>query len=115
MRKRNWLCVALLVLFCCPAENADSVVHKFQLWGTMKQSEKLIFYQGWTNGFFVERGPRGLELANCLDVLDSEQAIAMIDKQYKEHPENWSRPITEQIIEALTSAGPCAGKNPLPK
>jgi hypothetical protein len=90
-------------------------VHKFQLWGTMKPLEKLIFYQGWTNGFFAARGQIGLELATCLDKVDSDQAIAMIDKRYKDHPEKWSHPITQQLLEALTvKGGPCEGENPLP-
>lgn len=119
-RNRNGMgiLVVLMALLACASAQADPLVHKFQLWGAMKNSEeKLIFYQGWTNGFLVARGPSGLELANCLDTnLSVEQAIAMIDKQYKGHPENWSRPITEQILQALTaSGGPCEGKNPLPK
>jgi hypothetical protein len=109
--------ITFVVLLTCAPLQADPVVHKFQIWGTMKNPlEKLIFYQGWTNGFLVARGPGGLELANCLDSdLSIDQAIAMIDKQYKEHPENWSRPITDQILHALTVEGPCEGKNPLPK
>jgi len=94
---------------------ADPVVHKFQLWGTMNPLEKLIFYQGWTNGFLVARGQSGVELATCLDKITGDQAVAMIDKRYKDHPERWSRPITQQMLEALTAeGGPCEGKNPLP-
>lgn len=105
----------LATLLVCTSVNADPVLHKFELWGTMKSPlEKLIFYQGWTNGFLAARGPRGLELATCLDGLSGEQAVAMIDKRYKNHPEQWSRPIGEQVLQALTvEGGPCEGKNPL--
>ena len=106
---------ALATLLSCVSLHADPVVHKFQLWGTMNPLEKLIFYQGWTNGFLVARGESGVELASCLDEITGEQAIAMIDKRYKDHPERWSHPITQQMLEALTAeGGPCEGKNPLP-
>lgn len=106
--------VTLVVLPACKSLGADPVLHKFQLWGTMDRVDKLNFYLGWTNGFLAARGQRGLDLANCLETLDNEQAIAMIDKQYKEHPERWSRPIGDQILQALTiEGGPCEGKNPL--
>jgi hypothetical protein len=105
----------LIAVFLCATANADSVLHKFELWGTLRNPvEKLIFYQGWTNGFLGGRGIRGIELANCLEDLSAEQAIAMIDKRYKDRPDQWSRPIGEQIIQALTvKGGPCEGKNPL--
>jgi len=39
----------------------------------------------------------------------------VIDKRYKDHPEKWSHPITQQLLEALTvKGGPCEGENPLP-
>ena len=66
---------------------------------------------GWSNGFLQSRGPGANELMNCLNGMDAEQAVAMIDKYYKEHPERWSRPFGEEIPEALTVAGgPCQGK-----
>jgi hypothetical protein len=94
---------------------ADPVAHKFRLWGDLHpkltQGEKMILYWGWTNGFFQGRGPQGLKFANCLETIATDQAIAMIDKQYKDHPEKWSDFLGEQIIEALTVAGgPCEGK-----
>jgi hypothetical protein len=42
---------------------------------------------GWSNGFLQSRGPGANELMNCLNGMDAEQAVAMIDKYYKEHPE----------------------------
>lgn len=95
----------LVTLLACASLYADPVVHKFQLWGTMNPLEKLIFYQGWTNGFLVARGQSGVELATCLDKITGDQAIAMIDKRYKDHPERWSRPITQQMLQALTAEG----------
>ena len=45
--------------------------------------------------------------------LSTRQAIAMIDKQYKDHPERWSRFLGDEIIAALTvSGGPCEGAGP---
>jgi hypothetical protein len=78
----------LVVLLTCTPLQADPVVHKFQLWGTMKDpTQKLIFYLGWTNGFLVAKGLGGLDLAKRLDSdLGIDQALAMIDKQYKDHP-----------------------------
>ena len=106
--------VFVTLLVCVPLQ-ADHVLQPFRYWATMNKLDKLNFYIGWANGFFVARGQRGLEFANCLEALDSEQALAMIDKRYKDHPEKWSNPITQQILEALTvRGGPCEGKNPLP-
>lgn len=106
---------ALVTLLASVPVQADHLLHPFRYWGTMKELDKLNFYIGWTNGFFVARGQHGLEFANCLEAIDSQQALAMIDKRYKDYPEKWSNPITQQILEALTMKGsPCEGKNPLP-
>jgi|SRR5579862_3174045 len=105
--------VFLVILFTVSV-NADPVLHKFEYWGKITPLEKLAFYWGWTNGFLVARGPRAVELANCLSDLSPDQSIAIIDKQYKEHPEKWSNPIGQQMLEALTTkGGACEGKNPL--
>lgn len=103
-----------LTLFFCTAVNGDPVIHKFEYWGKMNPVEKIAFYYGWTNGFLPGRGTRSLELADCLENISADQALAMIDKQYKEHPEKWGSPIGLQILETLTASGsPCEGKNPL--
>jgi len=40
-----------------------------------------------------------------------EQAIAMIDKYYKDHPEEWSQPAGMEMYIALTiETGPCPYK-----
>jgi hypothetical protein len=102
------------ILLACGLSNASPVVHKFELWGSGTELDKISLYWGWTNGFLQARGPRGLELATCLDSITTAQATAMIDKRYKDHPELWSHPFGEQILEALTAdGGPCQGKNPL--
>ena len=105
------MCAALL--FLSPLR-ADSVIHKFEMWGSdTTPTLKLFLYWGWSNGFFQGRGKPGAKLLACVEALSYNQAIAMIDKRYKEHPEFWSRPIGEQILNTLTDAGaPCAGMNP---
>lgn len=104
----------LAALFFCGFLYADPVVHKFGLWEKGTERDKLSIYWGWTNGFFQARGPRGMDLLTCLSRISPDQAVAMVDKQYKNHPEKWSRPLGEQILEALTvNGGPCEGKNPL--
>jgi hypothetical protein len=94
--------------------NASPVLHQFALWGKSNEDQKLSLYWGWTNGFLAGRGKAGIALAHCLEALSYDQAIAMVDKQYKNFPEKWSRPFGDQVLEALTVAGgPCEGKNPL--
>jgi hypothetical protein len=106
--------LTLAILLTCGLLHAESVIHKFELWAIGTESDKLSLYWGWTNGFLQARGPRGLDLANCLSGMTTTQAIAMIDKRYKDHPELWSHPLGEQILDALTVDGsPCQGKNPL--
>jgi hypothetical protein len=42
-----------------------------------------------------------------------DQAVAMIDKYYDDHPERWSNDLGDGIVQALTVAGgPCSGKAP---
>jgi hypothetical protein len=51
-------------------------------------------------------------LRTCLEGIPVDQAVAMIDKYYKDHPEKWSQVLTVEILEAVTiSGGPCEGKN----
>ncbi len=92
------------------------MIHKFELWGVegTTKLEKACLYWGWTNGFLQARGKRAVHFADCLESITSDQAVAMIDKQYKDHPERWSNPLGEEILEALTVDGsPCEGKSPL--
>jgi hypothetical protein len=106
--------LALAILLACGISHADPVAHKFELWGRVTESDKINLYFGWTNGFLQARGPRAVGLLTCLESMTTTQAIAMIDKHYKDHPELWSHPLGEQILDALTvEGGPCQGKNPL--
>jgi hypothetical protein len=98
-------------------------VHKFKLWNTFSNIEKVNFFVGFTNGLLTGVGlPRANEnkstqgLVECI-LFDKgpsvDQAIAMIDKYYKENPERWTIPIGDAILEALTvKGGPCAGMLP---
>lgn len=105
--------ITCVILVSAPLR-AEYVFHNFVVWGQLKEVEKLFFYTGWKNGFFQGRGTaRGLELAECLENIKTSQAIAMIDKTYKDHPEKWSHPFGEQVIAALTvDGGPCQGMDP---
>jgi hypothetical protein len=45
------------------------------------------------------------------DNIDYNQAIAMIDKYYKDHPERWARDFGRELLNALTIVGgPCVGE-----
>ncbi len=114
MKSLKSLIVVLAILIASGLLHGNPVIHKFEFWGKGAKLDKLNLYVGWTNGFFQARGARGLELADCLDGMTTEQAIAMIDKRFNDHPELWSHPLGEQILDALTvDGGPCQGKNPL--
>jgi hypothetical protein len=105
--------VTLGILLVSGLSRADPVIHKFELWGKSSQLDKMNIYIGWTNGFLASRGPRGMEFAKCLSEMSMDQATAMIDKRYKDHPELWSHLLGEQILDSVTAGGPCEGKNPL--
>lgn len=114
MKSLTSLILVLTVLLTCAPLRAEPVIHKFEIWGKTPKIEKVDLYFGWTNGFLQSRGSRALELGDCLDSMSYEQAIALIDKRSKDHPELWSHPLGEQILAALTvEGGPCQGKNPL--
>ena len=104
----------LTILLIARSVTADPAVHKFELWGSeAAHADKLSLYWGWANGFFDGRGAAGLRLADCLEKISYSQAVAVIDRRYKDHPESWSRPLGEQILRSLTeSDGPCPGMNP---
>jgi hypothetical protein len=113
--------IVVLILIAASAVNADAVIHKFGIWGDRPgwtKVGKLHLYLGWTNGFFY--GPaaeklggvaKTMDLATCLTEMGSDQAIAMIDKYYQQHPERWSEPMSLEFLRALTmNGGPCQGK-----
>ncbi len=102
-----------VILVACSQLVADPVMHKFSVWDIGSDGEKLNLYIGWTNGFLHGRGPEILPLLSCLEEMTTVQAVAMVNKYYKDHPEKWSSPLTLQILEALTvRGGPCENKNP---
>jgi hypothetical protein len=104
--------ILIVMLLAANSLNAAPVLHKFELWGASTKDEKLSLYWGWTNGFLQGRGPGALDLANCLETMTADQATAMVEKHYKEHPERWSRPLgTEMLIAVTVAGGPCEGKN----
>lgn len=111
-----WLLPACLFTNDLAGQGSSTILHRFQLWGTLHTHlEKLIFLEGWTNGFF--HGPRSAAFGSLADCIESnmseDQTIAMVDKFYKDHPERWSVPIGNGLVLALTvKDGPCAGKDP---
>lgn len=91
-------------------------LHPFEIWGTLTTTdEKLELLIGITNGLFTGGSTQSMHLLKCLDAnVSYEQAIAMIDKYYKENPELWHEPVSYEVISALTVAkGPCEGLNPM--
>jgi hypothetical protein len=125
---KTLLVAAVIFCFCGVELSAEHIprTHKFQLWGTLDhEMDKLNFFIGFTNGL-VASGVTVLEcngnqparrpLYECVlfsKELDLDQAIAMIDKYYKENPGKWGDPIGSAIIDALTvNGGPCAGTAP---
>ena len=105
-----------LICTCIGVSQDFTTIHAFQYWGTLQTPvEKMIFLNGFTNGFFA--GPRTsafLSFDECLENnLTTVQAIAMVDKYYKENPEKWNLPLGNGIVLALiVKGGPCAGKDP---
>jgi hypothetical protein len=117
--------ITLAILLVCGLLNADPVIFRFQLWGEAKvtESQRLAIYVGWVNGFLsamafsAESEPpdvrkvrqlRGDKLCDCLEAqLTHKQAVAIVDKFYKDHPEKWSAPLGAEILEALMEKGPC--------
>jgi len=97
-------------------------IHKFRLWNTLSNIDKVYFFVGFTNGLLTATIPRGNENKPTQDLVECilfdkgpsvDQAIAMIDKYYKENPEKWNIPIGDVILEALAvKGGPCAGMLP---
>ena len=112
--------IALAILAVPMLSDAATAVHTFRVWGmsseTQKRSydEKLGMYIGWSNGYFSARGAQAFPLRSCIeDNIPYDQAIAMIDKYYNDHPEKWSNDLSDVIVQVLTVAGgPCSGRAP---
>lgn len=109
MRTRLFL---ILMLVLSPrfgvASDEYSYAQKFSGWGELKSNaDKLVFLLGVTNGYFVARGEPALY--TCISHnISYEQAVAMIDKYYRDHPEQWNRAAASAMLDALTvESGPC--------
>lgn len=107
--------LVVVALFASVIAHADPVIHGFKLWGLMETDElKWAAYVAWTNGFLPGKGAPGVKFIKCLEGVDSKQAIAMVDKFFKNNPEKWSTPFNLGMVEALTvKGGPCEGLDPL--
>ncbi len=117
------LLAAITFFFCCVTLSAQDIprTHKFQLWATMDENDKENFFLGFTNGLLASgvtvlqcdgNQPARRAMYKCVlysKDLELHQAIAMINKYYKENPEKWGDPIGIAIVDALTvDGGPCA-------
>jgi hypothetical protein len=105
--RRLVICAAVFLMAFCVG-GAAPVVHKFELWTAVTEGDAVkrsLLLTGWTNGFIQARGAEGLRLAACLETMSYDQMVAMVDKYYKDHPERWSRPFGEEVLNALTVNG----------
>ena len=93
------LMLACAIFTACQRLDADPVFHRFELWGKGTDLDRLNIYLGWGEGFFQGRGKRGLDLADCLETITTTQALAIIDKRYKDHPELWSHFLGEEYLK----------------
>jgi hypothetical protein len=121
-----------------PSANTErsSKVHEFSLWGEMDNAkQKLTFFIGFSNAVglaamrfarapdindvtsnqdkleLIDRFTAWLKFGQCIldpSGVEPNQAVAMIDKYYRDHPEKWQVIIGAAIMEALTvKGGPC--------
>lgn len=81
----------------------------------MNQTMKFYFFEGLSNGYLLGSSfgradsPGERKFQDCLmKGLHATQAVAMIDKYYRDHPERWSAWISTEIVAALAvPGGPC--------
>lgn len=122
MSFRRILCIGIVFMFVGTAigqeKSEDKPYHPvmqfFGAWGTLDFKEKTTMYLGFTNGFFLHRSPTAADLSQCITTIPLEQAVAMIDKFYKNNPEKWTTwALGEGILRAITvEGGPCADEYP---
>jgi hypothetical protein len=89
---------------------SDPFVHRLRVWGGLStQIEKVDFVIAFTNGLFYGNPEETAHLRTCMnDNMTYEQAVAMIDKYYADHPERWNQPLAQEVVIALTvQGGPC--------
>ena len=118
---RTLAILTLALTAALSGEERTPWVHRFSFWEELKldKNEKTILLQGVLNGFFVgasggfcRDNSRALPFltSSCFERITVEQAIAMVDKYYKDHPEQWNLPLGDGIIRAITvKGGPCEG------
>ena len=124
MKRRLML---LFFLTCTLGGRAETLFFKFSLWDELTGPEKPTFLVGFTNGLLAgathpirEEETMAKQLAVCLtkspEPIGLKQAVAMIDKYYRENPEQWNRPLAEGIVRALSvKGGPCPAKDGTPE
>jgi hypothetical protein len=106
------------LLLASSSTHADSFgkVHFFESWGKLpNKTYKTVFLMGFSNGFAygLSDAPMSSSNEKRFDCLfksgpDPEQAVAMIDKYYQDHPEQWKTSLGDAIFKALTVSGsPC--------
>jgi hypothetical protein len=131
MRIKNlWIVVAFTMCFHPGRVRAQGIsdlhgtskIQRFSLWKTFDGTQKLLFLSGFLDGLITgvglkECSDRSKEpMLDCLlagEDLTLEQAVAMVDKYFKENPQRWDVPIGDAILEALTvKDGPCREAGP---
>jgi hypothetical protein len=120
MRLALKIAFALAALTC--TAQGEPVLQTFVVWAANQTyQEKASLYHGWTNGFLSaaknyanqKQQKHIVEFAGCLETMEYPQAVAVIDKYYKDHPELWQQPLAEMLTKALTAPGTaCEGKSP---
>lgn len=119
------LALAIVVLFICvfggfartarpqaPPFYPSPLIENFDIWGTLTHDQKIIFYNGWANGLFTTTKDLGtLALGSCLkEKLNWELIVAKVDKWHADHREERKKPMSTEIIAAVTAVGsPCEG------
>jgi hypothetical protein len=112
MKVRAYLALAILVFATSAVcgQDRSSWLHSFRLWGKVNEHEKMVLLWGITNGFWIgasggDRTSGGFLTSGCQDKITVEQAIAMVDKHYRNTPEQWDTPLGIAVIKALTVKG----------
>jgi hypothetical protein len=112
MKTKSAVLMMLIASVRSGAPENNVVVHKFDIWAGIRTNrkntldEKIALYIGWLNG--IAGHETVAPLISCIGGIPIPQAIAMIDKFYNDHPEEWSKYLTEGILDAWTvPGGPC--------
>ena len=112
MNTKTTVLAMLIASVLSGAQENNVLVHKFDIWASIRTDrkstldERRALYIGWLNE--IAGNEKTAPLVSCIGGIPMPQAIAMIDKFYNDHPEAWSKYLTEGIFEALTvPGGPC--------